>query len=46
VEEAVAEAAGAFIGVGHFGHLEEFFVAFAEMDFDGFFLFGAANSEA
>src|SRR5258708_22495113 len=45
VEDAVSEAASAFVGIRHFGDLEEFFMQFTEMDFDGLFLFRAANAQ-
>src|SRR5258708_27945462 len=45
VEDAVSEATSAFVGVRHFGDLEEFFMQFTEMDFDGLFLFRAAYAQ-
>src|SRR5580698_6302261 len=44
-EEAVAEAAGAVVGVGHFGYLEEFLAEFAEMESNGFLFFIAADAK-
>src|SRR6266852_6687975 len=46
VEEAITEAAGPFVSVGHFGNLEEFLMQFTQADFDGFFLFRATDAEA
>src|SRR5258708_1870847 len=44
-KDAVAQPARPFVGVRHFGDLEEFFMQFTEMDFDGLFLLRASYAQ-
>src|SRR5258706_13416861 len=44
-KDAVAQPARPFVGVRHFGCLNEFFIHFTEMDLDGLFLLRAADAQ-
>src|SRR5258708_4688875 len=44
-KDAVTQPARPFVGVRDFGDLEEFFMQFTEMDFDGLFLLRASYAQ-